>query len=210
MTINLFKISPIKHILILAIGLPAGFLIYQYNSSKVNFIATIDANKLTAQNYCWQYDIPSGITLLGATELKEIQREIKSQYSGSYKRSLSLGYVRESVYNGEYKLFSGGAPEDLALFEKIALNTAELIVRAEERSYKQKFSKYLVICDGRLFPLFNSPLDGKFEITTDVFNVYSKGHLIIGSLSPVVALYLLIIILEYVRSNAVNLKKFSR
>lgn len=210
MAINIFKISFIKLILILAIGLPAGFLIYQYNSFKVNFIATIDANKLTPQNYCWKYDVPPGITMLGATELKEIQREIKSQYSDLYKRSLSLGYVKQSEYNGEYKLFSGGAPEDLALFEKIAINTAELIVRAEERAYRQKFSKFLVICDGRLFPLFNSPPDGKFEITTDVFKVYGKGHLIIGVLSPVIALYLLIIILGYIRSNAVNLKKLSR
>lgn len=199
------KISFWGLILILIISIPAGIFIFNLNANKINYIAFIEPGELIQEKYCSSYSEALTIPLLRPYQINQIRLKLKSDFSNSgpsLKGGLTFDYLSNK---GVYQLVIGGVAADLALMKEQVSRAVMLISQEEQKSFQDKFAKYQIYCQGKIFPTFRYASNPERAVDVELVNSYSKKFLYLSSLTPFLILYLLFVMNSYLKANINNL-----
>jgi hypothetical protein len=204
MWFEVFKIKTLEALFILLTCIPLGYFIYQVNSSKINYVFTIESSVLFAENYCEKYTEHKVPSILSNSELGKIQNILTSkinQDKPSYKTNI---YIYYGGVNTPYQVVITGKDRDLKLMTE-QVEFARMILSKEEIStFNQSFSKFKLVCQGKIYPVFAFFQPNNSLVNGSVRYAYSKNFLYLSALGPFIIFYLLILIYKLIRFNNIG------
>ena len=198
---HLFKIKIWQLLLILIIGLPAGYLFYQNNANKIIFSASIGGGVIVTEDYCAKYAPAEYPPILSSFAVSQLQENSSLRYRNRQPTSKNDVMLRQKKESDVYEFAIGGKSTDLSLMQQELLDTIGDIARSESKAYKENFSNYKLHCQEKTYDALRYLPKSPDAFIASSQQAYSKLKLFISFVIPSVILYLLFISFGYIKSN---------
>ena len=199
MLINIFKLKKLTIFLFLIIYTPIGYIIFTNNFDKVNFISIISSARLSMENFCYTYNAIPDVALIDRATLDMLEgkytEKINSQVPGG-KRAAVITYLKD---RGTYRIFFGGKSNDLTFIEGLIPELRVEIEKIERANFEERYKNIKLHCGKDSYSVFNYVNPKIQAISIGVNRNYSIYHLLISSFSPLLLIYLFIVIIKYIK-----------
>lgn len=201
MWFQIFKIKIRDAVLILLISIPMGYFIYDLNSSKINYVFRVESGILYNKNFCEKYTDIGAPSILNSADIIKTIDILNARLKNENLTYYSRVYLNFGGEKNPYEVVISGKDFDLDKMVRLVEFSKDVLADQEIQSFDRKYSKIQIICQGKSYPVFAFLTPNNQSIEGSVRYAYSKNFLYLSSLSPLLILYLLMLLYKLIRKN---------